>query len=237
MRKRALWWLGGAIGGAALIYWQIVIAEGAYLGPRVVRLIYRLGAPYYDAVRRPGQAAADAVLRPLLIRAIAGLPRPSVLDVATGTGRVPLLLCAEAAFAGQIAALDLTPRMLATGVARQRHCCPGASIGWHLGEAGALPWAGESFDLVTCLEALEYLARPRRSLAEMARVLRPGGALVVSRWPDHWARMLPGRAFTAAALARELQRLGFEQVTSLPWQPGHYDLVTAWKPLAHSESR
>ena len=59
--------------------------------------------------------------------------------------------------------------------------------------------ADASFDLVISLEALEFFPRPRRALAEMSRVLRPGGALVVSKYPDRWARAAAQRASLAAA--------------------------------------
>lgn len=222
MANSALWWLGGTVGGAALAYWQVVLAEGAYLGPGAVRLIYSLGALRYDEVRAPWQAAADAALRPVLAAALAGMVRPAVLDVATGTGRVPRLLAAEPGFAGSVAALDLTPSMLA--VARRA-----APAGWVVGEAGRLPWPDSCFDLVTCLEALEYFPRPRRALAAMARVLRSGGALLISKWPDGWARLMPGRALAEAALRRELSALGLVDLAVRPWQHGHYELVLARK--------
>lgn len=227
MNSGALWWLGGAAGGAALLYWQLVIAEGAYLGPRAVRLVYSLGAPYYDAVRAPGQAAADALLRPILDAALAGRERPAVLDVATGTGRVAHLLAHAAAAPAVIAALDLVPPML---VAARRKTRPGdAPIGWTLGEATRLPWRDSCFDLVCCLEALEYFPRPGRALAEMARVLRPGASLLISKWPDSWARLLPGRALGTAAMRRALVSLGFVDPLVRPWQHGQYELVLARK--------
>jgi ubiquinone/menaquinone biosynthesis C-methylase UbiE len=227
MDTRALGWLGGAAGAAALLYWQLIIAEGAYLGPQAVRFVYSLGAPYYDAVRAAGQAAADAALLPPLLAALEGRPRPAVLDVATGTGRLPHLLAAQPGSTGLLVALDLTPPMLAA--ARRKERADAQAIAWTLSEASRLPWRDSCFDLVSCLEALEYFPRPRQALAEMARVLRPGGALVISKWPDSWARLLPARAFTSAALQRALAHLGFVDLRFRPWQPGHYELVLARK--------
>jgi len=233
MRKRALWWLGGALGGAALLYWQVIVAEGAYLGPWAVRIVYGLGARHYDSVRAEGQLAADSALRPLLAAGLAGVARPSVLDVATGTGRVPLILCAEPQFAGSLAAIDLTPHMLAQARRKQLATGNSSPIGWLVGEADALPWPDACFDMVICLEALEYFPRPGCALAEMARVLRPGAALLISTWPDGWARLLPGRAFSAAALQRELSALGYIGLVVYPWQHGNYNLVAARKaPLS-----
>src|SRR6266511_1586403 len=76
----------------ALIYWLLVVGECTYLGRAAVRFIYQRGASVYDAVRRQVIASDEALLLPILRAALAGRPAPRVLDVATGTGRVPLLL-------------------------------------------------------------------------------------------------------------------------------------------------
>jgi ubiquinone/menaquinone biosynthesis C-methylase UbiE len=194
-----------------------------------VRLIYRLGAPHYDAVRAALATQDSALLLPLLRDAIASADRPHVLDVATGTGRVPLLLAQDAGFDGKIVGIDLTPQMLNRAKEKQAAACPQAPIHWQIGEAGHLSWPDASFDMVCCLESLEYFPRPQRALAEMARVLRPGGTLVISKWPDSWARALPGRALSQAALIRRLAGLGLDEIVIRPWQPGNYELVTAKK--------
>lgn len=222
-------WLSGVVIAGAILYWLVIIGEGAYLGPWAVRMIYRLGAPHYDAVRASVVANDSALLLPLLRAAIANIDRPYVLDVATGTGRVPLLLAQIVGFDGQIVGVDLTPQMLDRARAKQAVACPQAPIRWHLGEAGHLDWLDASFDVVCCVESLEYFPHPQRALAEMARVLRPGGTLVISKWPDSWAYALPGRALTCTALTRRLTGLGFGEVMIRPWQPGHYELVTARK--------
>lgn len=227
-----LFWAGGAAAALALAYWLVVVAEGAYLGPWAVRLIYHFGARVYDQVRAPSQADDPQVLLPLLAEALAAAERPRVLDVATGTGRVPLLLAGAPGFAGSIEAIDLTEAMLERARAHQAANCPRAPITWRRADASALAWPAATFDLVSCLEALEYFPRPRRALGEMARVLRPGGTLVVSKVPDGWARLMPGRALTRAGMRRALARAGMEQVVFRPWQPGHYELVTARKRAA-----
>ncbi|PDV97479.1 class I SAM-dependent methyltransferase [Candidatus Chloroploca asiatica] len=225
MLRNGLCWSGGAACLASVIYWQVILAEGAYFGPRAVQLVYRFGARHYDRVRASWQPEADARLQPWLARALAGCDQPLVLDVATGTGRVPFLLASSQPYAGYLAALDLTPQMLR--VARQKlepYLHP-AQILWHQGEASRLPWPSGSFDLVTCLEALEYFPQPRRALAEMVRVLRPGGWMLLSKIPDAWARYLPGRAMTHRQLVTLLTEFGCVDVHVLPWQPGHYELV------------
>ncbi len=216
-------------------YWLFILAEGSYLGAWCVRLIYQLGARHYDRIHAPARVGDQSWLAPLLMQLVADHPHPALLDVATGTGRVPLLLAASG-WSGSLAGLDLSPAMLAIAEQKRSVQLPTAAIDWRVGRAEALPWPQNRFDLVTCLEALEYCARPRRALAEMSRVLRPGGILVVSKMPDRWARLLPGRGLTQSAMRRALVGLGLEQIAFHPWQPGYYELVIARKPVGATPS-
>jgi len=211
------------------LYWLIVVGEGTYLGRATVRLIYQLGAGVYDQARANVTASDEAVLLPLLRVALAGKPGPRVLDVATGTARVPLLLAAQPWFDGVIDGLDLAPAMLARARAKLDAADLSARVALRQGDAGNLPWPDASFDLVISLEALEFFPRPRRALAEMARVLEPGGALIVSKYPDVWARALPFKGLTRRGMTRLLGRMGLAEIAIREWQPGHYELVTARK--------
>jgi len=223
-------WLLAAVALVVFLYWLIVVGEGTYLGRYAVRLIYQLGAGVYDQARGNVTASDELLLLPLLHVALAGTPEPRVLDVATGTARVPLLLAAQPWFDGRIDGLDLTPAMLARAQAKIDAAGLEARVALHQGNAGNLPWPDASFDLVISLEALEFFPRPRRALAEMARVLMPGGALIVSKYPDPWARVMPFKALTCPSMTRLLARLGLTEIAIQEWQPGHYQLVTARKP-------
>ena len=61
-------------------------------------------------------------------------------------------------------------------------------------DASELPFEDGSFDVVTCLEALEFMPRPAEALAEMIRVLRPGGLLLTTIRID--TRWMPGRTWS-----------------------------------------
>jgi hypothetical protein len=121
----------------AFLYWLIVVGEGTYLGRAAVRLIYQLGAGVYDQARANVTASDEAVLLPLLSRALAGMPAPHVLDVATGTARVPLLLAAQPWFDGLIDGLDLTSAMLSRAQAKIEAADLAARITLRQGDAGA----------------------------------------------------------------------------------------------------
>jgi ubiquinone/menaquinone biosynthesis C-methylase UbiE len=222
-------WLLVALALLAFLYWLIVVGEATYLGRYAVRFIYQRGARFYDSVRRGVTAGDERDLLPLLRMALVGVAAPHVLDVATGTGRVPLLLAGQSWFSGEVHGIDIAPAMLAQARTKVAAAGHSARIVLHEGDAGALPWPDQTFDLVTSLEALEFFPYPRRALAEMARVLRPGGALIVSKYPDRWARALPFKGLTRRRATHLFQRLGIAAVEVRDWQPGHYELVIAKK--------
>jgi ubiquinone/menaquinone biosynthesis C-methylase UbiE len=224
-----------AIGGAlvvaflgALFYWQLVIAEGAYLGRRVVILLYDWFAPHYDKVKgfQP-QLDACILTAPILQHLLRyEISQPQVLDVATGTGRMPLALLAARSFKGYITALDLSARMLAQAQAKlAQH---DGRICWIRHDAQVLPFPDESFDVVTCLESLEFFPCPPDAMREMTRVLRAGGLLVISNriGPDAWK--LPGRTTPTPACAETLARLGLHDIQTEAWLVD-YDLLRALK--------
>jgi ubiquinone/menaquinone biosynthesis C-methylase UbiE len=222
-------WLLAALALLAFLYWLIVVGEATYLGRYAVRFIYQRGAGIYDAARTKVTAGDERDLLPRLHTALDGLAAPRVLDVATGTGRVPLLLASQPWFGGEVYGVDIAPAMLAQAHVKVAAAGLDARVALREGDASALPWPDSTFDLVTSLEALEFFPRPRRALAEMARVLRPGGALLVSKYPDVWARALPLKGLTRRGMARVLERLGLGAIEFRDWQPGHYELVIAKK--------
>lgn len=222
-------WLLAALGLLAFLYWLIIVGEGTYLGRYAVRFIYQRGARFYDAARGGVTASDEHDLLPIIRAALEGIAVPQVLDVATGTGRVPLLLASQPWFHGKVCGLDLTPAMLAHAHAKLAAAGLAERVVLCRGEAGCLPWPNGSFDLVTSLEALEFFPQPQRALAEMARALRPGGTLVVSKYPDRWARALPLKGLTRRGMTRVLERLALAEIEIREWQPGHYELVIARK--------
>jgi SAM-dependent methyltransferase len=113
------------------------------------------------------------------------------LDVACGTGvvaRCAALLCGAG---GQSVGLDIDPAMLE--VARVASRKEGLNIDYHCAPAAELPFEAASFDAALCLQGLQYFPDKKRALAEMHRVLRPNGRLVIAVWTDmqenkgHWA--------------------------------------------------
>lgn len=104
-----------------------------------------------------------------------GGPDRIALDVATGAGHTALAL---APFYGRVVASDLTDRMLATAEAfiRSRGA---ANVEFRRADAEDLPFPDETFDTVSCRIAPHHFANIARFVAEVARVLRPGGIFLL----------------------------------------------------------
>jgi ubiquinone/menaquinone biosynthesis C-methylase UbiE len=102
-----------------------------------------------------------------------GGPR-RLLDVGCGTGHQ---LASLRARGFEVAGVDGSEAMLA----HARRLNPGLDL--RLGDAESLPFDGTSFDVVICLEVLRYLPRAEPCVAEMARVLRPGGVCLATASP------------------------------------------------------
>ncbi|MGH2522572.1 MAG: class I SAM-dependent methyltransferase [Anaerolineales bacterium] len=206
-----------------LVYWELVIVEGAHLGPHVVVWLYDLVAPRYERIKKFDPAMeADLIGLPLSEALVAlRVESPLVLDVAAGTGRTARALLQQVAFDGTIFNLDLSARMLAQG---KCECAAWPERAhWLRAPAAGLPFADSTFDAVTCLEALEFFPQARAALAECVRVLRPGGLLLVTNRVGWEAWLMPGRTFTRSGFRRLLAELPLEAVRVQPWQV-EYDL-------------
>ncbi len=114
-------------------------------------------------------------------------PGVRVLDVGTGTGS---LLSDLAAAGARVLALDLSLPMLARARTQGR-ARSGGEIAYCCGAAEALPLPDGVCDVVHCAMVLQHVARPARVVAELARVLRPGGRVAVTSFCAHhqeWMR-------------------------------------------------
>ena len=97
---------------ALFLYWQLVLAEGAYFGKGAVAWLYNFVAHRYNNIKQYDAEDDARFLGHPLVLSLQGTPQPIVLDVATGTSRLPLALCQQPLFHGQIIALDNARRML-----------------------------------------------------------------------------------------------------------------------------
>lgn len=103
-----------------------------------------------------------------------------VLDVGCGAGHTAIALARRAA---SCVGMDLTESMVAIAEKYAREVGV-ANAAFCVGDAENLVWPDGTFDLVACRYAVHHFADPRRFIDEAARVLKPGGCLLIS---DHYA--------------------------------------------------
>jgi len=101
-----------------------------------------------------------------------------VLDVACGTGVVAVT---AARLGARVTGLDLTPELLER--ARENARIAGVDIEWHQGDVEQLPFADGTYDMVLSQFGHIFAPRPDVAIAEMLRVLKPGGTIAFSTWP------------------------------------------------------
>lgn len=205
-----------------LAYYLLVVTEGVYLGRRMVIWLYDVTAPKYDAIKEFEPEFETFFLVQPFLAGLKQLPAPLILDVATGTGRLPYFLLEQPLFQGRVIGLDASSGMLRQALEKLRPYRFRASLVQQVAER--LPFPANSFDAVACLEALEFLAAPETAVAEMVRVLKPGGTLLLTRRKGFEGKLFPGRYRNVAQFETDLQTSGLEDVYTVPWQQD-YDQV------------
>lgn len=143
---------------------------------RKIRAMFGDIAGRYDFLNRLLSARTDVAWREIAAReALAGLqPADHLLDLACGTGDLAITLARHAPGARVVGA-DFARPML--DIAQQKAPC--TAIPWVEADGLQLPFADDSFDLVTIAFGLRNMESLERGLAEMRRVLRPGGRLAI----------------------------------------------------------
>ena len=143
------------------------------LQPERVRDMFDRISPSYDRMNLLMSMGRDGRWRRLGVRASGAQPGDAALDVCCGTGDFAVELRRAVGPSGRVVGLDFSPQMLE--VAR-RKC---SAVEWQQGDALALPFADGEFTAACVGFGVRNLSDYRRGFAEMARVVRPGGRVVV----------------------------------------------------------
>src|SRR5690606_2681057 len=153
-----------------------------------------------------------------------------VLDIASGYGVLAELL---APHSGRYVCIDASPRVVAAAAERLRRF---ENVEVREGDMHALPLDDAGFDLVVLMHALTYATKPAQAVSAAARVLRPGGLLLLSRLARHDHRAVVGACghanlgFNEKELRRFLDRAGLELVSSetvtRERRPPHFEVVS-----------
>jgi SAM-dependent methyltransferase len=187
------------------------------MASRALPLIYeRLWRPLGGRMLMGALGPSMAGERRIALEMLEIAPGDRVLDVACGPGNFSR---AFADAGGRVVGLDASRTMLERAV-RER---PGDGVEYVRASATDLPFADASFDAVCCFAALYLIEEPLKAVAEIARVVAPGGRVAllssVARGPlpaglsDAVVRPLTGvRIFGRDALTRELRAHGLTDV-------------------------
>lgn len=147
-----------------------------YADAEIYRVDENIGGAFHQgrltcASRLIGRALGDQPPR-------SGEP-PSLLDVGCGEGELLLHILSQRPDLKTVTGMDVS---LTAVLAAKKRLPDGVFCA---GDANALPFAPESFDIVTCLNLLEHVESPVRLLREVYRALRPGGHVILST-PSRW---------------------------------------------------
>lgn len=127
----------------------------------------------YDLTNDVLSVGNDRLWRVATTRAVDPKPGERILDLAAGTGTSSASLAKSGA---TVVAADFSPGMIAVG---RRRYAGVPNIEFVEADATALPFEGDEFDAVTISFGLRNVVDPRAALAEMLRVTRPGGRIVI----------------------------------------------------------
>lgn len=165
--------------------------------PEAVRSMFTSIAARYDLLNTLLSLGEDRRWRRRAAQLCRLRPGGRALDVCTGTGALARLLLERSSPGGLVVGVDMTEAMLA-GATRS---APG--VEFRLGDAVDLPCPDASFDAATMAFGLRNIDDPQRALAELRRVLRPGGRVVILEFSTPRAVMRPlYRLYSVLAIPR-----------------------------------
>ena len=144
--------------------------------PKTVSGMFDLVAKRYDFTNVAMTFGLDALWRRATTKAVAPKPGEKILDLAAGTCRSSASLAATGA---QVVAADFSPGMLAEG---QKNFGNVRGLSFVEADAMNLPFADGEFDAVTMSYGLRNVQQPKVALAELYRVTKPGGRIVINEF-------------------------------------------------------
>ena len=143
-----------------------------------VQGVFTSVASKYDVMNDVMSLGVHRIWKKAMMDWLAPRPSQKLLDVAGGTGDISFKFLKRAG-SGHATVLDITENMLIEGRKRAEANQVLDSLNWVVGDAMALPFTDNSFDVYTISFGIRNVTRPQEALNEAFRVLRPGGRLMV----------------------------------------------------------
>jgi demethylmenaquinone methyltransferase/2-methoxy-6-polyprenyl-1,4-benzoquinol methylase len=142
-----------------------------------VRQMFSSIAPRYDVTNEVLSFGVHRLWRRVAVKASGARPGHKVLDCATGTGDLALAFKRTVGGEGSVLGTDFCQEMLIPAPAKAAR--EGLEVKFEVADALALPYADDSFDVASIAFGIRNVDDPVRCLKEMARVVKPGGRVVV----------------------------------------------------------
>jgi demethylmenaquinone methyltransferase/2-methoxy-6-polyprenyl-1,4-benzoquinol methylase len=174
--------------------------------PARVAAMFDAIAARYDLLNHLLSAGLDRRWRTLAIRSLRLTGRERVIDVCTGTGDVALAAIDARPGASRVVGIDFSAEMLRLGGQKVRARGVGGRVLLARGDATRLPLPSASMDAATVAFGIRNVEQPERGLAEMHRVLRPGGRLAILEFSIPTSRLV--RALYLPYFRYVLPRIG-----------------------------
>ena len=152
------------------------VAEAEKAGK--VQDLFSTVANNYDIMNDVMSVGIHRIWKDAMMDWLAPRPDQKLLDVAGGTGDISFRFLKRAG-RGHATVLDLTEPMLIEGRKRAEAKSTSESLEWVVGDAMALPFEDNTFDVYTISFGIRNVTRPQEALNEAFRVLKPGGRLMV----------------------------------------------------------
>ena len=145
---------------------------------RRVKGVFSSVASKYDIMNDVMSVGIHRIWKEAMMDWLAPYPGQKLLDVAGGTGDISFKFLSRAG-SGHATVCDITESMLIAGKTRAEAETMSDSLDWVVGDAMALPFEDNTFDVYTISFGIRNVTRPQKALNEAFRVLRPGGRLMV----------------------------------------------------------
>ena len=158
-----------------------------------VRGVFDSVASRYDLMNDLMSAGLHRTWKAYTVMVANVQPGQQVLDIAGGTGDLAKAFAKKVGRDGQVVLSDINEAMLRTG--RDRLIDEGCALDCAVCDAEHLPFPDASFDLVSVAFGLRNMTHKERALAEMTRVLRPGGRLLILEFSKVWQPLAPAYDF------------------------------------------
>ncbi len=200
-----------------------------------VRGVFNSVASKYDVMNDVMSLGIHRIWKSAMMDWLAPRRGQDLLDVAGGTGDIAFRFLKRAG-SGRATVLDLTEPMLVEGRKRAEARQMQDSLDWVVGDAMALPFENNSFDVYTISFGIRNVTHPSEALSEAFRVLKPGGRLMVLEF-SHLPNTGLQKAYDAYSF-KVIPRMGqmitgdrdayqylVESIRNFPDQEGFLDMV------------